>query len=273
MNRPQARLLLSMVALVASGFVVLAVAGCSSGGSSATSTDDSKMLVGKTWRATEIDGKATLPADSGNEATAVFAAGKLVGSGTVNRFTATYETSSGNKITISQPAATLMAGAPDAMAQEDAYFAALGKAKKFAVTSDSLELQDAKGAALVKYEAVEPTTLTGTEWSAVAYNNGKDALQSLAASSAITATFGTDGTLSGNASVNQYNTTYTTTGKDSMSVNAQIVTTMMAGPDDLMAQEAAYLAALPKTATYVIEGKELWLRDETGAAVAMYIAK
>jgi len=51
------------------------------------------------------------------------------------------------------------------------------------------------------------------------------------------------------------------------------VSTQMAGPDDLMKLEAAYLAALPKTATYLIDGDELWLRDSTGAAMAVYVAK
>ena len=130
-----------------------------------------------------------------------------------------------------------------------------------------------KDKVLVKYEAVEPTALTGTEWQALAYNNGKDALQSLAADSTITALFGTDGSLAGNASVNQYTTTYTTSGEDQMTIAGPIASTMMAGPDALMAQEAAYLAALPKTATYSIDGDELWLRDATGAALAHYVAK
>ena len=58
-----------------------------------------------------------------------------------------------------------------------------------------------------------------------------------------------------------------------MSIDAQIISTQMAGPADLMQQEAAYLAALPKTATYTIEGDELWLRDSGGAALAHYVAK
>jgi len=40
-----------------------------------------------------------------------------------------------------------------------------------------------------------------------------------------------------------------------------------------MRQEAAYLAALPQTATYTIEGDELWLRDSSGAALAHYVAE
>ena len=140
------------------------------------------------------------------------------------------------------------------------------------MTADSLTLMDDQGATLVRYAVVQPTALEGTEWEALAYNNGKGALQGLAASSAITAKFGSDGSLAGNASIDQYSTTYTTSG-ETMSIAAEIVTTKMAGPADQMKQEAAYLAALPKTATFTIEGDELWLRDSTGAAMARCVAR
>ena len=130
----------------------------------------------------------------------------------MNRYTATYETQPGGKIEISQPASTMMAGPPEAMAQETAYFAALTKVTQFAVTEGSLTLTDDEGTVLVRYAVVQPTTLEGTEWDALAYNNGKGALQSLAASSAITATFGSDGSLTGKAGVNRYTTTFTTSG-------------------------------------------------------------
>ena len=256
-------------------FVLAALvgSGCSSGADSGSSAaDSSKALEGTTWKATEIAGVTAVLTDRGAEVTAAFAAGGLSGSGGVNRYTATYETQPGDEIKISQPASTMMAGPPAAMAQEQAYFAALTKATRYAVTPDSLTLTDDQGAVLVRYAVVQPTTLEGTEWDALAYNNGKGGLQSLAASSAITATFGSDGSLTGNASVNQYSTTYTTSG-DTMSVDAQIVSTKMAGPEELMQQESAYLGALPQTATYTIEGDELWLRDSSGAALAHYVAR
>jgi heat shock protein HslJ len=253
--------------------VLLVGSGCTAGaGSGSTTADNSKALEGKAWKATEVSGVTALVTQKGIEITAVFAAGKMSGSGSVNRYAASYETQTGDKIKISQPAATLMAGPPDAMAQEQAYFAVLPKATKYAVTSDSLTLTDEQGTMLVRYVAVQPTTLVGTEWDATMYNNGRGGLQSLAASSTITATFGADGSLAGNASVNQYSTTYKTSG-DTMAIDAKIVSTKMAGPPDLMEQEAAYLAALPKTATYTIDGDELWLRDSTGAAMAVYAAK
>jgi heat shock protein HslJ len=259
----------SAIAVGAVSLALLASAGCSSG----TATDNSKALEGKIWKATEIAGVTTVLATKGYEATAAFASDAVSGSGTVNRFSAGYTTEAGDKITIAQPAATLMAGPPDAMAQEQAYFSALEKATRFAVTADSLTLTDDEGATLVMYVAVQPTALTGTEWQALATDNGKGGLQSLAASSEITAVFAADGSLTGNASVNRYTGAYTTSGAGQMAVEPQIMTTKMAGPEDLMAQEAAYLAALPRTATYTIEGDELWLRDADGAALAHYVAR
>jgi heat shock protein HslJ len=265
-TRSGSRFALALMGVALVALVSLVTSGCSSG------ADNSKALEGKVWKATEITGVTTVLTAKGTEVTAAFDAGKLSGSGGVNRYTATYETQAGDRIRISQPAATLMAGPPEAMAQEEAYFAALAKAATFAVTSDALTLMDDQGTTLVRYAVVQPTALEGTEWDALAYNNGKGALQGLVASSAITATFGADGSLAGNATVNQYSTTYTTSG-DTMSIDAQIVSTQMAGPADLMQQETAYLAALPKTATYTIEGDELWLRDSSGAALAHYVAK
>ncbi len=263
---------ISIAGTLALLFVVIVAAGCGSS-NAASNADDSKALEGKTWKATEITGVKSVLEDKKGVATAKFAAGQMSGSGTVNRYSATYTTGPGNAIQIGAVASTQMAGPDDAMAQEQAYFAAIQKAATYKVTGDSLTLLDDKGNTLVKYAAVTPTELTGTEWQAIAYNNGKGALQSIATDSSITAKFDKAGALSGNASINQYSTKYTISGTDKMTIDAQIVTTKMAGSDVLMAQEAAYLAALPQTATYEIDGDTLWLRDANGAALAQYVAK
>jgi heat shock protein HslJ len=264
---------LTLVVAGACLIAALAVAGCSSSGGSSEEGegDDVMLLEAVDWQVTEIAGQSVLAGAEAADVTAVFAVGQMSGSGGVNRYTATYETTSDGTIMISQPAATLMAGPPAAMRQEQAYFAALEKVAGFSVTSDALTLADDQGAALVRYEARQPTELQGTTWEALAYNNGKQALVSLEASGTITAVFGEDGSLTGNASVNRYTTTYTATG-EAMTVDAAIATTKMAGPEELMRQEAAYLAALPQTATYSIEGDDLWLRDADGAALAHYVA-
>ena len=250
----------------------LAVTGCGADASSEEGGgDDVGLLEAADWQATEIAGQAALSGAEAADVTAVFAAGELSGSGGVNRYSATYEIGADGAITISTPAATLMAGPPAAMEQEQAYFAALEQVAGFSVTADSLTLTDDQGAVLVQFEARQRTALQGTTWQALAYNNGRQALVGLEESSAITAVFGDDGSLTGDASVNSYTTGYTTSG-ETMSIDAAIATTKMAGPEKLMRQEAAYLAALPETATYSIEGDDLWLRDADGAALAHYVA-
>jgi heat shock protein HslJ len=256
-----------LVALIA-----LAAACGSTPGSSETSPASSSALVGPVWKATEVAGTAVPSGDAATEITAVFADGQVSGSGGVNRYNAGYETQSPDGISIGTIASTQMAGPSAAMKQEAAFFAALAKVSSYAVTADSLTLADDQGTTLARFDSVQPTALQDTEWHALAYNNGKDALVGITAAGDITAVFAANGTLSGNASVNRYSTTYTTSGA-SMTIDAAIATTKMAGDDKLMKQEAAYLAALPTTATYTIEGDELWLRDASGAAVAHYIAR
>ena len=148
---------------------------------------------------------------------------------------------------------------------------ALEQVAGFSATADSLTLTDEQGEALVRYEARQPTALQGTTWEALAYNSGKQALVSLEASSSITAEFGDDGSLTGEASVNS-DGAGDTTSRETKSIDVAIVTTKMAGPEKLMRQEAAYLAALPQTATWSTEGDEHWLRDADGAALEHDVA-
>jgi heat shock protein HslJ len=246
-----------------------AACGGTSGGSAATGS--AADLEGKVWTATQIDGVDQVLADSAP--TAKFADGRAAGSGGVNSYSGAYTASDDGTIKIEQPASTLMAGTPEADAQEQAFFAALTEAARFEVSGDALKLFGGDDTLLITFAVTQPTKLTGTTWNALAYNNGKGALQSLAADSEITAVFGEDGTLGGKASINSYSTTYTTGDGGSMTIDAKIAATQMAGPEDLMTQEQAYLAALPQTATYSIEGDQLWLRDADGAALAHYVAK
>lgn len=269
-----------MIVLLATSVTILslvaAVAACDSGDTgvnNAKDADDSKALQGKTWRATEIAGVESVLEEKEFKATAKFTENQMGGSATINRYNATYTTNVGNTIEISGPMNTLMAGPPEAMAQEQAYLAAIQNAATYEVDQDSLTLLDSEGRVLVKYESTPDTELTSTEWHAIAYNNDSGGLQSLALDSTITAIFNEDETLGGKASVNQYSTTYTTSGENQMTIDSKIAVTEMAGPDDLMAQEAAYLAALPQTSTFEIDGDTLWLRDAGGAAVAQYVAQ
>lgn len=249
--------------------VVVTIAACGSG----SQANDSKALEGKSWRAVEIAGLTKVMTAKGSAATAKFSAGQVGGSGTVNSYGATYTTGPGNTIQIGTVTTTEMAGPPEAMEQEAAYYAALPKAATYQVSDTSLTLLDDKGKVLVKYEIVPPAPLTGTTWQATGYNPGAGPDQPVSSDSIITAVFGTDGALAGKATINQYSTTYALTAGGRMTIDPQIVSTKMAGPEDLMTQEAAYFAALPKTATYSIEGDQLWLKGASGAVIIQFAAQ
>jgi heat shock protein HslJ len=84
-----------------------------------------------------------------------------------------------------------------------------------------------------------------------------------------TAVFGTDGSVSGNATCNTFNGTYTIDGHR-ITVGPLATTRMACATDELNAQEAAYLAALQGAAIYQIRGTSLELRDASGATAVTY---
>jgi heat shock protein HslJ len=163
----------------------------------------------------------------------------------------------------------MMACPPPASDVETAYLANLNKSASFTATADSLTIFDASGATLLVYAASTGPALTQGEWHVTGYNNGKQAVVSVAAGSDPTAVFGTDGTVSGNATCNTFNGTYTIDG-DKITVGPLATTRMACATDELNAQEAAYLAALQGAATYQIRGTSLELRDASGATPVTY---
>ncbi len=203
--------------------------------------------------------------------TAQFADGQVSGNSGCNSYSGSYELD-GSNITFGPIAGTLMACAPEIMKQEAAYLANLGKAAQFNLDKEGqLALSDADGNLLLLYTEAEPPSLTGTTWTATGYNNGKGGVISLAGGTKITAVFHEDGSLTGTAGCNSYNTTYTIDGNN-IAIAETIATTNMACAEDVMQQEQAYLAALPQAATYTIRGDKLELRDANGSLLANYTA-
>lgn len=265
-----------LIAIAVLGLLGLTMlAGCGQAAAPEGSTrvvakQDPTMLEKSNWVATEIrDASGSLsPVVEGSRVTALFKAGKVAGNASVNNYAATYSTSAEDAITFAPGATTMMAGPEPLMAQETSYLAALKDARAYSVSAEKLELFDEAGKPLVAFEAAVAPRLTGQTWYCTGYNNGKNAVVSLVASSTITINFTVDGRVAGNAGVNEYGTSFKVDGEN-LTIAPEITTTMMAGPEDLMKQEQAYLAALPKTTRYEILNDELilWNKD---ARVAGY---
>jgi heat shock protein HslJ len=244
----------------------LAACGDSGAGGSVTDPAGGGVLEGR-WALTgyALDGRMAAP-PSGVTADAVFEGGRLSGRAPVNAYSGPFTAGEDGTLRIGPVARTQMAGPPAANRTEDAYFRALEATAGYAAEGGTLTLRDASGAAVLTFDEA-PVSITG-DWEVTGYNNGRQAVVSVLAGSAVTARFAADGALTGDTGVNAYTTTYETTPDGAASLGIRIAppaTTRRAGPDALMAQERQYLAALESARTVAFEGEGATLRDGTDA--------
>lgn len=117
-------------------------------------------------------------------------------------------------------------------------------------------------------EPVPP--LEGTSWSCITFTTAGGVPTEVPAGTPITAEFSTDGRVSGSAGVNTYNTTYQTDG-DAITIDPNVVTTKMAGPQEAMDRESDYLLTLPEAKRYSVNADgELILFGAAGNTIARY---
>jgi heat shock protein HslJ len=228
-------------------------------------------LEGSSWIVTDVNGAAPLPDTT---ITASFEAdGNLSGTDGCNRYGATYELD-GNQITITPGMTTMMACPDPIMQQAGEYMAALESATNYQIQGDTLELLDAGGNAVATFTA-QPTSLPGTSWTVIGYNNGRGGVVSVIIGTEITAVFGEDGTLSGSAGCNNYTASYEADDAGNISIGPAATTRMMCSdPEGIMEQENEYLASLETAATYNVEGERLQLRTaENSLAADFTLAK
>jgi len=247
----------TLLLIVATGSAALAATGGTGG-----------TLEGPTWvlKSYAVAGAMT-EVPSAVYASAAFKGGAVNGNAGCNVFSGSY-TASGAALTFGPLATTMMACPSPQDTVESAYLAALGKSATYTATADALTIYDAAGAEILLYDASSPAAITGMTWHLRAYNNGKQAVVSVLIGTDPTAVFGTDGTVSGNATCNQYNGPYTTTG--STIKIGPLVSTLMACPEQ--DQETQFLAALQAATTYQVQGLVLELRDASGAMQADFAA-
>lgn len=223
-------------------------------------------MAGASWDLSSLAGNPPL---EGTSVTLAFGAdGSLSGLDGCNNFSTTY-TEDGSSLTIAQPmASTMMACEEPVMAQANAVVTALSATTTFSVANGELTLSD--GSQTLATFSAGLSDLTDTAWDVVNYNNGREAVVGILEGTEITAYFGADGAVAGNAGCNQYFADYTTDGSN-ISIG-QPGSTMMfcAEPEGVMEQESEYLAALQSAATYSISGDMLQMRTADDAlAVVM----
>lgn len=219
------------------------------------------------WLLIELEGEPPIP---NTQITAEFdEEGRVGGTSGCNSYSTTY-TVDGNRIKLGEEMiGTLMACPDPVMEQERVYLEALGAAVTSEIVDNELTLFDTDGNPLARYQAVYQE-LADTSWEVISYNTGTQAVTSVIIGTEITAEFSEEGQLSGNASCNQYNTTYETDG-NKIKIGPAAVTRMLCSePDGIMEQEARYLAALETAETYKIQGLNMEMRTSEGSLAASF---
>jgi heat shock protein HslJ len=224
-------------------------------------------LADTAWILTALNGAEPLPDTT---ITAAFGEDGMVnGTNGCNRYGAAYE-ADGNNITITRGPTTLMACPDPVTLQADEYMAALASAATYQIDGDTLTLSDADGNVAATFSA-QPTGLAGTSWDVIAYNNGREAVVSVIIGTEITAAFGEDGNLTGNAGCNDYSVPYEADDDGNISIGPAVTTFKECSePEGIMQQEQEYLAALETAATYRAEGDTMEMRTAEGSRVASF---
>jgi heat shock protein HslJ len=238
------------------------------------STLQPASLVGTMWSLTSYNNgkQALVSVQNGTSISARFSQeGTLSGSAGCNTYTTTYELNS-DRMSIGPAAATRkFCGDTGVMEQEAAYLKALEMVASYQIKGENLTLFDANGTTYLTYTASKPVDLSSNDWNLIGYNDGKEAFVSVILDTTITASFGTDGKLSGLSGCNTYLADYTVDG-EKISIGPAVTTRMFCAGEGVMEQEMAYLQALEKAATYQIEGEVLTLFDANGLRLAQYQA-
>ena len=117
--------------------------------------------------------------------------------------------------------------------------------------------------------AAQVAGLTGVTWHAIAYADASQTIQPVASGSDPTALFGTDGTISGNATCNTYNGPAKIQG-NLIQIGPLASTQMACSSDALNAQETAYLTSLASAQSWAITAGKLVLRSASAVQVATF---
>lgn len=191
-----------------------------------------------------------------------FEAGTLNGNDGCNRYSGAYILD-GKKISVAKIANTMMACPTPIMQRASKYMLALSQANAYEVRGHELTLLNSDGEILASFTR-QSRELGGTSWSVTAYNNGRQAVVSVIAASALTAVFETDGKILGVAGCNHYTANYEASGMSLRIGPPSSTRKICADQLGLMEQEAQFLRALEAATTYRVDGNKLELRKSDG---------
>lgn len=221
----------------------------------AVAMSQASPLDGTAWIVISLAGQPV----SGTGATMRFEGGRATGSDGCNRFSTTY-TASGASLQFAPSGISTQMACPDpVMKQAAAFTNAMSRTRSHRIQAGQLHLLG-EGEGVLAVLDPQALTLAGTSWEVTGFNNGKQAVISAVIGTALTMTFGTDGTLSGSAGCNSYTAPFTATG-GAVTIGPPVSTRKMCTqPAGIMEQEQQFLRALPTARIFRLEGDRLEMR-------------
>lgn len=218
-------------------------------------------LEGRPWMLT---GGIDVPGWQQATPSATFADGKMAGSSGCNRYSAPAKFD-GTSLTLGAAVTTKMACGSPGGDVETAFHSALQRVAHWRMAGRDLVLLDADERELLRFRAASPVG----SWEVTSFLQA-DAVSTLIPDSKITAVFEDGGKLTGSAGCNQYSATFTLAP---FAIEAPSATELACeSPPGVMEQEQAFLAALPKAASYTVDGTSLTLLTREGTIVATLAA-
>ena len=233
--------------------------------SSAASADEPAggELVGTVWRWVRLASAETVEVDEPERYTLELAAGgRYAIRADCNRGSGSYSLD-GAALRLGPGPMTRAACPPGSLG--DRFAGLLSRVASWQRHGSALRLALEDGSGALEFEARPRVSLPGTSWQVRAYNNGRQAVVSVAAGTRLDMIFAEDGNVAGSAGCNRYSATFEVDG-DSLRIGP-VRATRMACPEPagVLEQEAAFLAALEMVATWRAEGDRLQLRSADGA--------
>jgi heat shock protein HslJ len=248
-----------VVAPLAALLVLVAAGGC---GGDDESSADASSVEGVPWvliSGVDVEGWEDAPPSI------TFEEGTASGSTGCNQWTGDY-TFDGESLELGELAMTAMACPPPADEVERAVVDALEQVAGWRLEDEELVLVDGDDTELLRFVRASPAGA----WEATGVLQD-DALASPLEGTAITATFGEDGELSGSGGCNTYNARYTIDGGE-LEIGPAASTKMLCPePEGVMEQETAYFAALEEAVAFRVQGGVLELLGPEGSAVVTYV--
>lgn len=228
-------------------------------------------LVGTVWQWQQTlmsNDDEFVPDNPGNYTVQFMADGTVAVQADCNQVSGTY-TLTDNQITIELGPST-MAACPEG-SLGDQFVKNLGEANSYFFDGVDLLIDLMFDSGTMRFSP-QSNELTGTDWTVIAYNNGRGGVVSVIIGTELTASFGADGTVTGSAGCNNYSAGYEVDG-NSISIGLAISTMMAcADPEGIMEQEQEYLTALGTAATYQITGDRMEMRTAEGSIAVTFEA-